>query len=305
MNELDQLTLHFDQDNLLLMNACLAFIMFGVALELGIYDFKNLFKNPRALLVGLFCQVILLPALTFMLILGIQPTVSIALGMIMVASCPGGSLSNLLSVVAKGNAALSVSLTSITTLLASITLPINFHFWSQLYVQENGIGTVQVDMGSLMFTLLVTVLLPLTAGMLFKQALPSLTERIRRAVRLLSFLIFLAFIIISFAANFNYFLSYIHILFFIVLAHNGIAYMGGYALATVSGLDGPSRRTITLDTGLQNSGLALVLIFNFFPTLGGMAFLAGWWAIWDMISSILLAWTFSYWHKPKKTLMHH
>ena len=295
MEALDQLTLHFDQENLLLMNICLAVIMFSVALELSVPDFLRLLVHPREMIVGLLAQVFVLPALTFALLHIIQPTTSVALGMILVSCCPSGNLSNLLSVLSKGNGALSVSLTTVSTLLATITLPLNFYIWTELYLHSGWqTQSISLSFGSLMLTLLTTVLLPLLVGMLSYNRFPSFVQRIRRPLRIVSVVIFLVFIAVAFAANFGYFLSYIHLLLLIVLVHNGAAYAAGYALSAAFRLDLPARKTITLDTGIQNSGLALVIIFNFFSQSGGgMAFVVGWWGIWDMISGLLLAWGLS------------
>ena len=294
MEVLDGLTLHFDQQNLFLMNCCLAIIMFSVALELRIVDFRRLLLHPREILVGLAVQILVLPALTFLLVQLIEPTTSVALGMILVSCCPSGNLSNLLSVLAKGNAALSVSLTSISTVLSTITLPLNFYFWTARYLpSEVEVQSLSLSFGSIVLTLVITVLAPLVAGMLFHHSFPRFTERIQRPLRIVSVVIFLVFIAVAFAANFSYFVTYIHLLLLIVLAHNALAYVAGYSISAAFSLSLPARKTIALDTGIQNSGLALIIIFNFFSEWGGMAFVAGWWGIWDMISGLVVAWGLS------------
>ena len=294
MEALDQLTLNFSQQNLWLMNFCLAIIMFGVALELTVSDFGKLFIRPRALIVGLLSQIILLPFLTYLLVLIIQPTQSIALGMILVSSCPSGNLSNLLSVIAKGNSALSVSLTSLTTLFSFATLPLNFSSWSALYLSSQvSIQVVEISVPQVMTTLLLIVLLPLVLGMSCARWLPTLTQTVRKPIRAASIIIFIAFIGVALGNNFDNFYRYIHLLFAIVLLHNMAAYTLGYTAAALFRLDRRDCKTISLDTGIQNSGLALILIFNFLDGRGGMAFLAGWWGVWDMISGLLLAWALS------------
>lgn len=294
MEELDQLTLHFDQQSLRLMNFCLGLVMFGVALELTVKDFRRLIEQPRRVIVGLVSQILLLPALTYVLILILQPTTSVALGMLLVAACPGGNLSNMLTIMAKGNGALSVSLTALATLMAVFTVPLNFVFWAGVYLPSaNEVQTISLSAGQLVETLLWVVGLPLLLGMSIHRGLPHFTQRARRPMRILSLIIFAAFIIAAFAANFSYFLQYVHLLVLIVLAHNALAYTIGYLLSKYSGLEMADRKAIALETGVQNSGLALVIIFNFFDGWGGMAFLAGWWGIWDIISGLLLAWGLS------------
>ena len=131
--ELDTIILNFDSESLFFLNLTLAVIMFGVALNITISDFSRIIKNPKSVLIGVLSQFILLPAFTFLLVTIIQPLPSIALGMFLVAACPGGNISNFMTHYAKGNAALSVSLTAISTLLAIVMTPLNFQLWSGLY----------------------------------------------------------------------------------------------------------------------------------------------------------------------------
>ena len=294
MEVLDQLTLHFDQEDIAVMNFCLATVMFGVALELKVDDFQQLLNRPKKLLIGLAAQIILLPLLTYLLVLAIKPSDSVALGMLLVSSCPGGNLSNLLTVLAKGNNALSVSLTSLTTLLSVATLPLNFYIWSGIYLHSySEIQVISFALWPIIGTLLSIVVLPIILGMICTHLFPRFTSHARRPLRILSVAIFLSFIIVAFSSNFKLFLGYVHLLMFIVLAHNAVAYAGGYLLSTSFSLDIEDKKAIILETGIQNSGLALVIIFNFFDGWGGMAFLAGWWGIWDIFSGLLLSWRLS------------
>lgn len=294
MEALDELTLHFNQQSLQLMNFCLGLVMFGVALELRLSDFRRLLVQPRAILVGLVSQLMLLPAITYLLVMLMQPTTSVALGMLLVAACPGGNLSNMLTLMAKGNGALSVSLTAIATLLAVITVPLNFTFWSGIYLQsQTEVQDISLSAWQMISTLLWVVGLPLLLGMVVNHRFPDFTCKAQKPMRLLSLVIFGAFIAAAFAANFDLFLQYIHLLLLIVLAHNTLAYVVGYVLGTSFRLEIADRKAISLETGIQNSGLALVIIFSFFDGWGGMAFLAGWWGIWDIISGLLLAWGLS------------
>ena len=122
-----------------MLNIALAIIMFGIALDIKVVDFKRLLKNPKIVLVGLLSQFILLPFLTFIAICIIKPYPSFALGMILIAACPGGNVSNFFSKMAKGNTALSVSLTAFATLLCLIMTPLNLQLWGSLYEPTNTI----------------------------------------------------------------------------------------------------------------------------------------------------------------------
>lgn len=130
IHELDSIRLNFSPNDLLALNLALALIMYGVALDLRFDDFKYLAKNPKAFFLGVLSQFVLLPFLTWCMILLIQPPPSVALGMFLVAACPGGNVSNFLSNLAKGNTALSVSLTAFSSLLSIVATPLNFAFWA-------------------------------------------------------------------------------------------------------------------------------------------------------------------------------
>ncbi|MDF9800539.1 BASS family bile acid:Na+ symporter [Catalinimonas alkaloidigena] len=294
MEILDEIQLNFNQDSLLLLNICMGLVMFGVAIELTVADFKNLWQKPKSLIIGLVAQFLILPLLTYVLVLLSNPIPSVALGMILVACCSGGNLSNMLSVMAGGNGALSVSLTAIATLAAVVATPANFALWGNLYLSSGvSLPQISISFSDMLETILLIVGVPLLLGMLFNHYFPKLTAKIRRPIRIISIVIFGAFIIGAFAANFNIFLEYIHFIVMIVLLHNALAYGGGYSLGQLFGLSLPDKKAITLETGIQNSGIALVLIFNFFDGVGGMAIIAGWWGIWDIISGLALAWGLS------------
>ena len=146
MNELDALQINFDENGLWILNIALAIIMFGVAIGITLDDFKRLFNNPKILFTGVFSQFILFPVLTFLFVTLLKPSPSIALGMFMVAACPGGNISNFMTQMAKGNAALSVSMTAFATLISVIMTPLNFQIWSNLYEPTSEIlRTVEMD----------------------------------------------------------------------------------------------------------------------------------------------------------------
>ena len=113
LQNVDDIQINFNSDNLWLVNLTLSLVMFGVALDIRVSDFTNLLKSPKSVLVGIISQFILIPLVTYLLVLGTSPTPSIAMGMIMVAACPGGNISNFMTKMARGNVALSISLTAL------------------------------------------------------------------------------------------------------------------------------------------------------------------------------------------------
>lgn len=301
MEHIDQVQLNFVAESLDVMNLTLAFIMYGVALDLSLADFKRLWQSPKLMLAGLTSQFILLPAVTLGLVYLINPMPSFALGMFMLAACPGGNVSNFMSALAKGNVALSVSLTAVVTASAMVVMPLNFAFWSSLYAPSADLlRAVHLDPMDVAKTILLILGIPIVLGMLTARYLPRLVERVKRPIKLLSVLIFGAYVVIAFANNYDYFLQYVKYVVLIVFLHNTSAILTGYSFSSLLGIRGGDRRTISIETGIQNSGLALILIFNFFDGLGGMALVAGWWSIWHLTSGMTLATFWSY-RAPKAT----
>jgi BASS family bile acid:Na+ symporter len=207
----------------------------------------------------------------------------------LVAACPGGNISNFMTSLAKGNVALSVSLTAFSTIAALVMTPFNFAFWASLYPPTAELlKIVTLDSFEVMKVILLTLALPLLLGMFFRAKKETLALKLQNWLKPLSIIIFVAFVIIAFSNNMNIFLEYFHLIIFLVLIHNGIAFLSGYTLATLFGLEEDDRKSITIETGIQNSGLGLLLIFSFFDGLGGMAMITAWWGIWHIISGLIL-----------------
>lgn len=287
---IDDVTLNFSPGSLTLLNAILAVVMFSIAIDLRPRDFRALLNAPRSLVVGLTSQFLLLPALTFLLISVVQPIPSIALGLILVAACPGGNISNFITHRAGGNAALSVSMTAIATVGAIVLTPFNIGFWGNLYAPTREIlRATHIDPVQVAVTVGLMLVLPLILGVSLNVARPDLTRRLRKPLQWVSMGIFVAFILLALAANWSYFLQYAGYVALLVIVHNGLALGGGYALASLTRLSPYDRRAVTIETGIQNSGLGLVLIFGFFGGLGGMAVAAAFWGIWHAISGLALA----------------
>ncbi len=297
MEILDWIRLNFSKGGLLFMNITLAFIMFGVALEIKLKHFKEIIRKPKSAIIGVVSQFIALPALTFLLVIILKPTPSVALGMILVAACPGGNISNFISSLSKANIELSVSLTAFATLSAIILTPLNFAFWGNLYSgTADMVVPIKIDVWEMMQTVFILLGIPIVLGTWFAHKFPVITSKIIKPLKWFSLVAFMGFILAAFASNFQFFLDYIHFILLIVFVHNLLALTTGFSLATLFGLPKVDRRTLTIETGIQNSGLGLVLIFNpnLFDGLGGMAFIAAWWGIWHIISGLLVA---SFWSR--------
>lgn len=273
------------------MNLCLAIVMFGVALGIRFEDFRNLLKSPLSSILGIILQFVFFPLITFALILLLQPHPSIALGMMMVAACPGGNVSNFMTHLSGGNTALSVSLTAFASIAAIVMTPINLQFWGNLYEPTRSIlQLVQVDPVSMLKTVSMVMGLPLVVGMWWQHSWPNSASILAKWLKPISIVILICFVAVAFGANFDIFLEVIHIIALLVILHNALALTSGYLLASIFGLSLKDRKTLTIETGIQNSGLGLVLIFTFFDGLGGMALIAGWWGVWDIVSGLTVGW---------------
>lgn len=294
METIDQVTLNFSEANLLYLNLSLGFIMFGVAINLRLEDFVRVIRNPRAAFAGMLSQFLILPILTFLLILIIQPRPSFALGMMLVAACPGGNISNFMVAMARGNTALSVSLTAVSSTLAIFLTPLNLTLWASLYPATATILTdVSLSFLQLFKTITLLLLIPIILGMILRSWKPKVADKLHPVMHYSSIFIFAAIVCLAFSANFNLFLEYIHLVVLLVLAHNAIALTAGYQIAKIFRLEQSDRRSIAIETGIQNSGLGLILIFSFFEGLGGMAIVAAWWGIWHIISGLSIAYFWS------------
>ncbi|MRI02014.1 bile acid:sodium symporter family protein [Kriegella sp. EG-1] len=300
---LDTVHINFNTETIWVLNCALALVMFGIALEISFKDFKNLFRNPRPVFTGVFSQFIILPAVTYILVFFINPAPSIALGMLMVAACPGGNISNFITHLAKGNTALSISLTAIATLLAIVMTPLNLQFWGSLY-EPTATILKDISVSPIEMFKLVSLLLgvPLMLGMVLNHFKKELARKMAKVLKIASVFIFVSLIIIAFYKNLDIFASYIFYVFWIVLLHNLVAFFTGFTFAKIMGLSNKNVRTITIETGIQNSGLGLLLIFTFFEGLGGMALLAAFWGIWHLISGLILASIWGYKPIKKETL---
>ena len=295
MLPVDEIRLNFNPASLIALNGVLGFLMFGIALDTRVEDFKRVARMPGAMAVGIGAQFLVLPAVTFGLTLLLQPAPSIALGMILVACCPPGNISNILTHRAGGNVALSVSMTAISNALSIVLMPLNFAFWGGLHPTASALlKTIARDPLDMLGHIVAIIGIPVVLGVACAHRFPGLTARIKKPARTLSFLALIAFIVGAIAGNWRYFLDYVGLVLLAVVIHDALAFGTGYAIARVAGLPDYDRRALAIEVGIRNAGLGLVIIFSFFGGLGGMAVVAGVWGFWDIIAGLALA---SWWGK--------
>lgn len=291
---LDQVRLNFNPQGLFAINAAIGLMMLGVALELKLDDFKRILIAPKAPGIGLGAQFIFLPAFTFLLTLILRPPPSIALGMILVAACPGGNLSNIITYLARGNCAVSVSMTAVSTLAAILMTPFNLTLWGSLNPGTARIlQAVHLSPVDVFMTVFIILGIPLGIGMLISRSFPALVDKIRRPFKIFSLIFFIGIVTAALAVNWQNFINYIGLVFMGVLIHNALALNLGYWTGRLFRLSERDSRAVSIEVGIQNSGLGLVLVFNFFEGLGGMAIIVAWWGIWHIIAGLITAFIFS------------
>ncbi|MBW2249513.1 MAG: bile acid:sodium symporter family protein [Deltaproteobacteria bacterium] len=299
---LDQVRLNFNPTGIAIINGAIGLMMLGVALELKIEDFKRILSSPKAPVIGLVAQFLFLPAFTFLLVYIIRPFPSMALGMMLVAACPGGNLSNIITYLAKGNCAVSISMTAVSTIFAIFMTPLNISFWGSM---NSGTAAIlkQVSLNPIdvFITVFIILGIPMTIGMTIGHFMPDLANKIRRPFKIFSLIFFILIVCGALGANWQNFIKYVGIVVFAVFLHNALALNIGYWFGKIARLNERDCRAVSIEVGIQNSALGLVLVFSFFDGLGGMAILVAWWGIWHIIAGLVTAFIFTRRKLPETT----
>ncbi len=289
-NALDNFQLDLGTSSEIGMAIVLAIMMFAVALGLKPASFSFFKTQPKLYFTGVAAQIIGLPLLTLLMCFAVNPHPSIALGMILIACCPGGNTSNLIALFARANTALSVSLTATSSVFAAFITPLSILFWSGLYPPTRALLTeINIDVVSFLVQTLIILALPLLLGMLFRQFAPRAADRIQTPLAILSGLALLAIILIASIRLFPVFMVLGVGLYFVVIAHNLLAFALGYISAKAIKADKASRRALTIEVGIQNSGLGIVILLTQLGGVGGAGAVAGLWGVWHLIGGSALA----------------
>ena len=286
---LDSITLELGGGSELALQLILSLMMFAVALGLRTEHFRFFKDNPKIYLAGVFAQIIGLPVLTLLICYVVNPPPSVALGMILIACCPGGNTSNLLALFGRANTALSVSLTATSSLAAAFITPISIIFWSQLYAPTQSLLTdINLDKASFLQNTLMILALPIIIGMFMARFAPSLSAKLQKPLSAIAGLGLIAIIVGACLQYIPIFFQLGITIFALVIAHNGLAFLMGYLSGVISGADKPSRRALTFEVGIQNSGLGIVILLTQLGGLGGAGVVAGLWGTWHIIAGLIL-----------------
>lgn len=286
----DALPLKFDPSGLVFLNVVIAVMILGASLELTVDDLRRVIARPRGVLAGFTAQAVLTPALTCLLTYVFRVDPALSLGMMLVAACPSGALSNVLTWRARGNVALSVGLTTLSSLAATVLTPLNFAFYGWLNPRTRALlQEVSLPVGGMLLQMLLVLALPVVLGMLAGATLPSLAARAEKPLRHLSFGILLLFIAGAFWENRALFVERFGSFFWLVVLQNAMALGIGLGMAWLVRLDEADRRALTIEVGIHNSGLGLAILFTFFPAAGSMMLITAFWGVWHLVSGLALS----------------
>lgn len=286
---LDDFALDLGAGSELAMACALALMMFAVALSLRVENFKAIKSRPKPYAAGVAAQLIGLPLVTLILCFIVQPYASLALGMILIACCPGGNVSNLFALFGRANTALSVSLTATSSLTAAVFTPISILFWSYLYPPTRMLLTeINIDAADFLVQTLIILALPLCAGMALRHFAPKLAGTLQKPLATISACALMAIIVIACIKFAPVFFALGAGIFILVIVHNGLAFLLGYAAAKVSRADTASARALIFEVGIQNSGLGIVILLTQLGGIGGAGAIAGLWGIWHLIAGLSL-----------------
>ena len=280
---------------MVVLNMAMAFLMFSVALDVRFSDFRKVVDFPLSVGVGLLAQFLVFPLLTLGIIAVFQPPVSVSMGMVLVSMCPSGNMTNFLVHFAKANVPLSVTLNAIIILSATFITPAGFLFWSKFIPESETLRqSFELKFVDMALIIVELIVIPLLLGIWLNERKPVFVSHIRIWAQRISLLIFFTILVLALLGNSENLVQYLGFVFLLVLVHNAAALSNGFLLGTLFRLPKLDRRTLAFEGGVHNTALGLLLIFKFFGGLGGMALIAAWWGIWDLVSGMALAY---YWRR--------
>ncbi len=289
-DNVDTITIAFDASSRTVLRIVIATILFGIALDTRPESFREAARRPKVIALGVAAQFLILPGITFLLTLILNVRGSVALGMILVACCPPGNVSNIVTHQSRGDVALSVSMTAVSNLLAIVLMPLTFAFWGNLHPTGGPMmRQIALDPVDMLIEVGIVIGVPFVVGVLLARPFPRVASRAGKIIGPLGFLGLGALILVALLNNWALFVAYIGVVVIAVFFHDALALGLGYAIARVTRLPDASTRAMTFEVGIRNAGLGLLLVFSYFNGLGGMALVAAWWGIWDIIAALALA----------------
>lgn len=288
--DVDSIKIAFDEGSMTVLRIAIGSILFGIALDTRVEDFRQAARRPGTIAIGVAAQFLLLPAITFLLTLALDVRGSVALGMILVACCPPGNVSNIVTHQSRGDVALSVSMTAVSNLLAIFLMPLNFALWGGIHPTGGPMmRAITLDPVDMLIEVGLVIGLPFVLGLTLANRFPQVSAKASKIIGPAAFLLLGGLIAVALANNFSLFVGYIGIVVLAVFLHDALALGLGYGIAKATRLPERSARAMTFEVGVRNSGLGLLLVFSYFSGLGGMALVAAWWGIWDIVAALAVA----------------
>lgn len=289
VNALDQLQIMLDPIGQAGVALALMLMMFSIALGLTVGDFRMLADRPSVFLAGVATQIVGLPLLTYFIISIVSVPPSIALGMIVVACCPGGVSSNLLTFLARGNVAFSVSLTATSSVFAAVLTPTSILIWSRCYRPTSDLlDSLDVDPLSFVVQTMLLLGVPLLVGMIIAARAPDVAARLRRLTGPTGALVLAGVVVYGVVYFYSILVFALPTLFAVAALHNAAAFALGGSVGWLLGVDRDLRRALMFEVGIQNSGLALVILVSQLQGLGGAAAIAAAWGVWHLIAGSII-----------------
>ena len=263
------------------VNTLLGIVMFGMGMTLKLSDFKVVFTKPKAVITGILSQYIIMPLLAFLLVKIFNLDPALAVGVILVGSCPGGTSSNVMTYLAKGDVALSVGMTACTTILAPVVTP--------ALVLLLGGATINVSYVSMLMSIVQVVLVPIVLGFVINHFFEKFAQACAKVLPLVSVIAICLIIMAVVAANASKIMTVGWLIVVVVMLHNLCGYALGYGVGKVLGLSRDQMRTLSIEVGMQNSGLATSLATVHFATMPLAAVPGTVFSVWHNISGAIYA----------------
>ena len=267
------------------INYLLGVVMFGMGLALNLHDFQVVFSRPKDIIIGCLAQYTVMPFLAWGLAKVFQLDEALALGVVLVGCCPGGTASNVITYLAKGDLALSVGMTGVSTVLAPLLTP--------LLTWALAGKSIQVDVIGMLLSILWVVILPIVLGLIIKSLWPKFTEKAMDYLPAFSSVAIAFTVSIVISANASKLLASGMLISLVVMLHNLFGLGLGYLIGRLLGMSEPKKRAVSIEVGMQNSGLAsslATLHFAAYPmaTIPGAIF-----SVWHNISGAIVAWLYT------------
>ncbi|WP_300711765.1 bile acid:sodium symporter family protein [uncultured Brachyspira sp.] len=263
------------------INYLLMIVMFGMGLTLKLEDFKVVFTRPKDIIIGAIAQFTIMPLLAFLLSIAFKLPSELAVGIILVGACPGGTSSNVMTYLAKGDVALSVGMTFVSTILAPFATPI----LTLLYAGQK----VDVNAVSMFISIVQVVILPIVLGFIINKFFYKFTNSIKEILPLISVLAIVSIVAAVVSANSQRLMKVGYLVIIVVIIHNSLGYFFGYILAKLFRLSNAKCKAVSIEVGMQNSGLAASLAATHFASMALTAVPGAIFSVWHNISGSIAA----------------